>query len=171
MNADEFKQRFYPFHSKLYRIAYALLNNVDDAEDILQDTYFKLWNKRNELIAIRQPEAFCVAIVRNLCMDFLKSPKSRTANDVTEIIKIASDTTPESDLESKEKMKHIETLINKLPEKQQLVIRMRGSGDCTLEEIEIVTGESAANVRVLLSRARRTLRDMLTDKQVMKTDL
>lgn len=45
MDVDVFKQRFLPFHPKLYRIAYALLDNKADAEDILQDAYCKLWNK------------------------------------------------------------------------------------------------------------------------------
>lgn len=49
MDVDVFKQRFLPFHPKLYRIAYALLDNKADAEDILQDAYCKLWNKRDEL--------------------------------------------------------------------------------------------------------------------------
>lgn len=167
MNADEFKQQFYPFHPKLYRIAYALLNNPADAEDILQEAYYKLWNKRNELIIVKQPEAFCVTLVRNLCMDFLRSPKNRIENDEPEMLSLSSETTPESDLESKEKMEQIETLIDKLPEKQQVVIRMRGCGDCSLEEIEIATGESAANVRVLLSRARKTLKEMLMCKKIM----
>ena len=168
MNTDEFKRRFYLFHPKLYRVAYAFLNDPADAEDILQEAYSKLWEKRNELIIIKQPEAFCVTLIKNLCVDFLRSPKNRKGNDVPEMMEIASETTPESDLESKEKMEHIETLISKLPEKQQIVIRMRGSGDCTLEEIEIVTGESAANVRVLLSRARKSLREMLMGKQMME---
>lgn len=44
MDVDVFKQRFLLFHPKLYRIAYALLDNKADAEDILQDAYCKLWN-------------------------------------------------------------------------------------------------------------------------------
>jgi len=168
MNAEEFKRQFYPFHPKLYRIAYALLNNADDAEDILQETYYKLWNKRSELIAIHQPEAFCVTLIKNLCMDFLRSPKNRNNNENLEALNIASETTPESELESNQKIEIIEALINKLPEKQQIVIRMRGCSDCTLEEIEIATGESAANVRVLLSRARKAIKNMLMGKQIME---
>ena len=57
MDVDVFKQRFLPFHPKLYRIAYALLDNKADAEDIFQDAYCKLWNKRDELGDIQNPEA------------------------------------------------------------------------------------------------------------------
>lgn len=168
MDADEFKQRFYPFHPKLYRIACALLNNTNDAEDVLQDLYCKLWSKRSELTAIHHPEAFCVTLVKNLCMDFLRSPKNRASAHVPEEVpETISEHTPAHDLESKEEMRCIERLIDTLPAKQQVVIRMRGCGDCTLEEIETVTGETAANVRVLLSRARKTLKEMLINKQIM----
>jgi RNA polymerase sigma-70 factor (ECF subfamily) len=162
MNAEEFKRLYYPFHPKLYRIAFALLNNADDAEDILQDAYLKLWSKRTEIPNILQPEAFCVRLVKNLCLDFLRAPASRKSNEPIESVKTTTGTTPEKDLESKEKVRQLETLIDQLPEKQRIVIRMRGCGDCSLEEIEAATGESAANVRVLLSRARKTLKNMLT---------
>lgn len=168
MNAEEFKQQFYPFHSKLYRIAYALLKNTGDAEDILQDAYYKLWNKRSELITVQQPEAFCITLVKNLCMDFLRSPRNRRDNDGIETWMLTSEVTPESELESKEKIGLIESLIAQLPEKQQVVIRLRGSGACSLEEIEAATGESAINVRVLLSRARKTLKEMLMSKQIIE---
>ena len=49
MNAQEFKRRFMPFHRLLYRVAFHLTGNVQNAEDLLQDTYLKLWQKRNEL--------------------------------------------------------------------------------------------------------------------------
>ena len=161
MNAEEFKRIYYPFHPKLYRIAFALLNNAADAEDILQDTYYKLWSKRDELSDILQPEAFSVRLLKNLCLDFLRAPGNRTDGESTEITHMTADTTPQSELESKEKIKQIETLIEQLPEKQRIVIQMRGCGDCSIEEIEAATGESAANVRVLLSRARKTLRNRL----------
>jgi len=163
MNAEEFKRLYYPFHPKLYRIAYALLNNADDAEDVLQDTYYKLWSKRTELINILQPEAFCVRLIKNLCLDFLRAPESRKSDEPVEFIQMTTETTPDKELESKEKIRQLETLIEQLPEKQRIVIQMRGCGDCSLEEIEAATGESAANVRVLLSRARKTLKDRLAN--------
>ena len=164
MTAEEFKRIYYPFHPKLYRIAFTLLNNADDSEDIIQDTYCKLWSKRDELKNILQPEAFCVRLVKNLCLDFLKAPKNRPDNESVEIINITTGITPDKELEDKEKIQQIEALIERLPEKQRIVMQMRGCGDCSLEEIEIVTGESAVNVRVLLSRARKTLKNMLINR-------
>jgi RNA polymerase sigma-70 factor (ECF subfamily) len=164
MNSAEFVSVYYPFHPKLFRIAFALLNNAADAEDMLQETYVKLWSRRTELTDILHPEAFSISLLKNLCLDFLRTPRNKATNDFTEIMTLPADTTPENELESKEKIRHIEALIDQLPEKQRIVIRMRGCGDCSLEEIETATGESAANVRVLLSRARKTLKSMIIQK-------
>ena len=54
-------------------------------------------------------------------------------------------------------------LMQRLPEKQRRVLELRGYADCSLEEIERIMGETTANVRVLLSRARNTLRMKITN--------
>ncbi|MDR2119887.1 MAG: RNA polymerase sigma factor [Tannerella sp.] len=164
MDAKEFMTRFYPFHPRLYRVACALLDNPDDAEDILQDAYCRLWNMRNELSELRRPEGFCVTLIRNLCIDFMRSPSRRRTDDETDdSLQIGTDTTPESEFLSDESVRRIETLICRLPEKQRIAMQMRACGECTSEEIEAATGENAANVRVLLSRARKTLREWLNN--------
>ena len=83
MDVENFKRLFLPLHPKLFRIAYALVENKADAEDILQDAYYKLWSRRNELTDIQNPEAFCVTLVKNLCLDFLRSPRMRTWRSAT----------------------------------------------------------------------------------------
>ena len=81
MTAEDFKRRFLPFHPKLYRIAFALVGNSDDAEDILQEAYSKLWMKREELEVVQNPEAFCVTLIKNVCLDYLRSPRANRHED------------------------------------------------------------------------------------------
>ena len=125
MDVDVFKQRFLPFHPKLYRIAYALLDNKADAEDILQDAYCKLWNKRDELGDIQNPEAFSITLVKNLCLDFLRSPKAsrRDNEEALDTVLLTTDSSPEKELEEKEDIRRIQELIEQLPENQRQVIR------------------------------------------------
>ena len=66
MNAQEFKQRFMPFHRLLYRVAFHLTGNVQDAEDLLQDTYLKLWQKRDDIREEAVNQAYLVTLMRNL---------------------------------------------------------------------------------------------------------
>ena len=91
MDVESFKRLFLPLHPKLFRIAYALVENKANAEDILQDAYYKLWCRRNELADVRNPEAFCVTLVKNLCLDFLRSPRTgRHDEDVTEAVTLST---------------------------------------------------------------------------------
>lgn len=53
----------------------------------------------------------------------------------------------------------IQRLINSLPAKQRRILRLRSIEGCSQEETEAITGLSAANVRVLLSRARKFIRE------------
>lgn len=49
MDAESFKNEFLPYHRKLYSVAYRLLENAADAEDLVQEAYLKLWDKREGL--------------------------------------------------------------------------------------------------------------------------
>ena len=159
MTAGEFKQAYFSLHPKLYRVAYAILKNAEDAEDIIQDAYCKLWDSHEKLADVRNPEAYCVTLVKHLCMDSLRSPKT-VLNDynIEEYDFPDYSANAENEMESKETITKIKSIINSLPEKQQKVLNLRGFAGCSLEEIETITGESAVNIRVLLSRARNTLR-------------
>lgn len=160
MDVESFKRLFLPLHPKLFRIAYALVENKSDAEDILQDAYYKLWSRRNELADVRKPEAFCVTLVKNLCLDFLRSPRAgRHDEDVTEAVTLSTDSSPDKELEMQDKVEQVRHLINRLPENQRQVLRLRGIEDCSIDEIEQITGLSAVNIRVLLSRARKIIRE------------
>ena len=108
MTAEDFKRRFLPFHPKLYRIAFALVGNSDDAEDILQEAYSKLWMKREELEVVQNPEAFCVTLIKNVCLDYLRSPRAnRHEEDITEAYQLSTDSSPERKAEEKEKEKYV----------------------------------------------------------------
>lgn len=166
MDADVFKRLFLPFHPKLYRIAYALLGDQADAEDILQEAYCKLWCKRDELEHIQNPEAFSVTIVKNLCLDFLRSSAAvhRNEEEPLENVWMADSSSPDKELEKKEKIRFVRRLIERLPENQRQVIRLRGIEERSFEEIGEITGLSPSNVRVLLSRARKWIREKLENR-------
>ena len=159
MTAAYFKQAYYSLHPKLYRVAYAILKNTQDAEDILQDAYCKLWDDRHKLVDIQNKEAYCVTLVKNFCLDFLRSPKTALYQETIDDYDFPDHTSnAETDLISKEAIEKIKTLISRLPEKQKRILDLRIFAGCSQGEIEQITGESPENVRVILSRARNTLR-------------
>ncbi len=159
VDAENFKKQFLSFHPKLYRIAFALVNNKNDAEDLLQEAYCKLWNMRTELTSINNPEAFSVTLVKNLCLDYLRSARANRYEEQIKEVNIAFDSNPEKELEGEDEIAQIKELIERLPENQKQVLKLRGLSDCSMEEIEEITGFTAANIRTLLSRARKVIRE------------
>ena len=162
MTAAYFKQVYFSLHPKLYRVAYAILKNAEDAEDILQDAYCKLWDERNKLVDIQKPEAYCVTLIKNLCMDFFRSTKMALYEHNIEDYDVPDFSyNVENEMINKETVEKIKSLLLHLPEKQQRVIDLRAFAGCSSEEIQKITGESPENVRLLLSRARNTLKSKL----------
>ena len=158
MDAESFKKMFLPCHAKLYSVAYRLLENASDAEDVLQEAYLKLWSKRGELTVISNPEAFAVAMVKNMCFDLLRSGKylsSRQHQPLSE----AQNVLPAESSEARDDVQVVKRIIARLPVQQQLVVTLRDVKGCSYEEVERVTGLSSVNVRVLLSRARKKIRE------------
>lgn len=158
MDVEDFKRLFLPCHPKLYQIAFALLENRADAEDMVQEAYGKLWKKRNELPSIRNPEAFAVTLIRNLCLDYLRTPKIRRTQEEIGRLNLPGTASSDAEMDRSEELRLIAQLIDRLPRNQRQVIRLRGIEACSLEEIEAITGLSGANVRTLLCRARKTIR-------------
>lgn len=158
MDAESFKKEFLPYHRKLYFIAYKLLENAADAEDMVQEAYLKLWDKRDGLAVISNPEAFSVALIRNMCLDLLRSGKYAQSRQTVELNAVTG-VQPADNLELRDEVRQVKHIIARLPEQQQRIVTLRDVKGCSYEEIERVTGLNAVNVRVLLSRARKKIRE------------
>ena len=157
MDAESFKRMFLPCHAKLYGVACRLLDNAEDAEE----AYLKLWSKRGELTLISNPEAFAVTLVKNMCFDLLRSGKylfDRQHLPLTE----AQNALPADGRDAKDDAQLVRMLIARLPQQQRMVMMLRDVKGCSYEEVERLTGLNAVNVRVLLSRARKKIREEFT---------
>ena len=154
MTALEFKQRFMPFHRLLYRVAYHLTGNAQDAEDLLQDTYLKLWMKRDDLPPDAQTEAYLIILMRNLYRD-QRRLKSNIVHETYEPDK--SYEPYEEEEEALDNRAELQELIERLPDKQRAVMKAHIVEDKTYEEIQRDTGLSNGNIRVIISRAKQTI--------------
>ena len=66
MNKETFKQTYLPLSASMYRTAYRILGNPEDAEDMVQEAYMKLWKQRDTLDGILDARAYAVTSVKNL---------------------------------------------------------------------------------------------------------
>lgn len=166
MDANDFKKQFLPYQRRLYRAAFQLTGNAQDAEDIVQEAYLKLWKRRNELPPnIINMEAYCITLIKNLCYDTLRASHLDEDGRLPEELNIANGTNVADEIDARDEANQVMKLIDGLPQQQRQVILMRDVDDRPYEEIEETTGLSAVNVRVLLSRARKKIREQF--KEIM----
>ena len=160
MDANDFKRKFLPYHRKLYRAAFHLMGNAQDAEDMVQEAYLKLWKRRDELPTdIANLEAYSVTLVKHVCHDALRLAHLEEDGCPPEELPIAGNTNVAHEVELKDEARQVMTLIDQLPDQQRQIMQMRDVEDLPYEEIEKATGLTSVNIRVLLSRARKKIRE------------
>ncbi len=162
MSPDQFKMMVLPMQKKMYSYSYRLLGNVEDAKDAVQEVVIKLWNRRETLEEYRSLEAFTMRITRNHCLDKIKAKKPETREEKDLPQKEADGNSPDDLLERKETESRIKKIIKSLPENQQSVIYLRDIEGYDFEEMEEILNINVNNLRVLLSRARKSVRKSLS---------
>jgi len=162
MKSSEFKLLVMPYSSRLYRMAFRLMSNREEAEDIVQEVYVKLWGMRNELNKYNSIEALAIRITRNLCLDHLRRRKVNLDAMKAERLKEESHSiSPAESLEKKEEAEMIHTLIAALPEPQRSLVHLRHLEGKEYEEISEMVNMNVNAIRVSISRARKQMREML----------
>ena len=71
METAEFKQRMMPYAGQMYEVAFSILKKPSDAEDVVQDIFLKMWEKRRSMASIANLMAYVLSAVRNKSLDML----------------------------------------------------------------------------------------------------
>lgn len=158
MELETFKSTVLPLRDKLLKYSVKLTDDGADAEDIVQEAFLKLWYIRDRLNGYQSVEALSVQVVKNLCLDKLRSKRMDRMPENSESI-LADTVTPEQMLEQHDAVAIIGRLIQQLPTLQQCIIRMKDVEGYELSEIAQITGTQIESVRVNLSRARKKVRE------------
>ena len=155
MTAEQFNKRFVSLYPKLFAVAMANTGNRDDAKDIMQSLYLKLWEKRDQLGNIDNDIGYCRSALDNLCRDRWRS-KSMEPEWATENEDVACEFP--IGVEAEDIREKLEIFISRLPDKPRRIMTMRMFGATTDEIIE-ATGLSVENVRTILSRTRQLVKE------------
>lgn len=158
MELETFKSTVLPLRDKLLKYSVKLTDDGADAEDIVQEAFLKLWYIRDRLDGYQSVEALSVQVVKNLCLDKLRSKRMDRMPENSESI-LVDTVTPDQLLEQHDAVAIIGRLIQQLPTLQQCIIRMKDVEGYELSEIAQITGTQIESVRVNLSRARKKVRE------------
>lgn len=154
---EKFDEIWLPLSGRFYRVAYHLLESEQDAEDAVQELYLKLWSGREDMVRILNPVAFGTAMLKNICIDRIRKRMVRQTEALDTAVS-RKEAPPDGAVEHKETLRYLLAEMEKLPQRQRDILRMRAIDGLEYGEIARRTGLSEVHVRVLLSMARKTLR-------------
>lgn len=150
---------------RLYSLAVRLLGERSAAEDVVQDTFIKLWQHLESLEAERVMP-WLLRVTRNACLDQLRRAKHRNtwlAVGGGEIEGI-TETVPEHDLERSELKDALNEAVADLKEPYRSLILLRDVQGHSYRDVGQTLDLSESQVKVYLHRARRMLRHQLREQ-------
>lgn len=160
MSLEAFKIRVLPVKDKLYRFAFRFLKDEDEARDIVQEVFIKVWNKQDQMDQVENMEAWCMQVTRNLSLDRLKSKQYKYTDSMKDDFDVSSGgETPYRFVETNDTMTNINNMISNLPEKQRQVILLRDVEGYSYKEIADIMEIDMNQVKVNLFRARKAVKD------------
>lgn len=164
MTTEEFKQNVLPVKDKIYRLAKRILNDIEDSEDVVQEVFYRLWSRKDEIAAYKSIEAFAMVVTKNMCLDKVKA-KGYYKDELSEWNAPVDYRNPERIAEIEDDVRSVHQIMGQLPEQQRMIVQMRDVEGMEYEEIAEIMQMNLNALRVSLSRARKTIRDRITKKQ------
>lgn len=162
MNQAEFLNIIVPFKDKIFRLAKRLLISTEEAEDATQEVLLKLWKNKEQMENYKNVEAFSMTMTKNYCLDKLKSKHAQNLKIVHSNYK-DENVSLQKQIELNDSISWVGKIIENLPEQQRIVIQLRDIEQYDLDEIANMLEMNNTAVRVTLSRARKTIREKLTN--------
>jgi RNA polymerase sigma-70 factor (ECF subfamily) len=165
MNTQEFQIQVYPLKNKLFRFAKRILDQTEEAEDVVQDVFIRLWNRRDTLAEYRSIEALAMTTTKNMCFDRIKKKKYPVEN-FDDHRGFLENIPMETKADYSEEMHRIRQAMEELPEQQKMIVHLRDVEGYEFEDIAAIMDMNENAIRVNLSRARKKLREALTDRRI-----
>jgi len=160
MKQVSFRNDILPLKNELYRLALRITLNPAEAEDVVQETLIKVWNRRESWAEIDSLEAFCLTICRNLALDKMKrmDNQAQALDDTHDPPASDRSANPEERAVQRDRIELVRKLIAQLPEKQRSCMQLRDIEGKSYKDIAQVLSISEEQVKVNIFRARQTIR-------------
>src|SRR5258706_1000245 len=162
MNIEAFQNRVLPAKNKLFRFALRFLGNEEEAKDVVQEVFIRVWNGREQMNEVQNWEAWCMRITKNLSLDRIRTLARKQTHPLETGYDVRQETlSPHESTEIQESMNRVSQFIAALPEKQRQVIHLRDVEGYTYNEICEILELDMNQVKVNLFRARNAVREKL----------
>jgi RNA polymerase sigma factor (sigma-70 family) len=146
------------YADNVYRFIVKNLRHEDDARDVVQSAFEKLWIHRGEVDAVKS-KSYLFTVAYNQMIDHIRKVKR------IQLKESFSETTEVSDRPVNNLKKILEQALNTLSETQKSLVLLKDYEGYSYEEIGTITGLSESQVKVYLHRARIQLKNYLVSPQ------
>ena len=159
---DQFAEKYQQFFPRVFAYVYGRVYNVHQAEDLVSEVFERAFLKMDSL---RNDEAFATwlfTIARNLVTSQARKRGRETivAPDILKSV-VATSISVENEVLVREEVAAVVKCLKKFPQREQDIVSLKFDAELTNGQIARVMGLSEANVRVILFRTLRKLREML----------
>ncbi len=158
MKKVSFRNDVLPLKNQLFRLALRITLSREEAEDIVQDTMIKVWDKRYEWSNIDSIEAYSLRICRNLSLDRLKKRDNQNDSFEEEQLDTVHTFTPQDRLIDQDRLRVVKEIVDSLPEKQRSCMQLRDFEGKQYKEIADILGITEEQVKVNIFRARQVVK-------------
>ena len=161
MKKISFRTDVLPLKNELFRLALRITLNREDAEDVVQETMIRVWNRRDQWEQIESIEAFCTTICRNLALDKTKRASNQDAsldNEGHDAPDHSYSANPEEQAVQRDRVERVRRLMDLLPEKQRTCMQLRDVEGKAYKEIATLLDITEQQVKINIFRARQTIK-------------
>jgi RNA polymerase sigma-70 factor (ECF subfamily) len=164
--AGEFRRLYDTTFPILFRIAYRIANSKEAAEDLCQDSFFRLHEKNMVFPNPEEAKYWLIRVVKNTALNYAKrKERERKAYQRAFREDHRKEETGEGLLVKKEIKAEVQEALNKLPENLRMALILKEYADMNYKEIGKVLKISDGNVKVRVFRARERLAALLNGLQ------
>lgn len=168
MDENAFKKILQDNRDRVFSYSVYCLRDRDEAEDVTQDAFLRLWRKRDDVDPERV-EAWLIRVAHNLCIDrirrrrtarvHLDGPEMKRA--VEDAVKAAQARGPDRDLQREQTRALLLEAMGGLRDETRSAVIMHYFQDMRIEDIARVLEQKTGTIKVRLHRARKALRTIL----------
>lgn len=158
-NNDVLSVIYKKYWQMMYLAAYNLVHDKEISEDIVQDIFVNLWNKRDNILISTSLQSYLYTSTIYKVYDFFRKDKKMIKVDLLEDFnENIQSFTPETKILHEELIQHIESLIDQLPEKCRVVFKLSREEELTNKEIAVKLNISQRTVEGHITKALSILR-------------
>ena len=161
MNQETFLHTLLPMQPAMQLTAERMLHSASDAEDIVQDVFLELWEKRDKLRHVLSLEAYAMQTVKHRCVSLLRRQRDVAVDDIERLGDFSDQEVNAECARREEQSAQLDRMMEKLPERQREAVRLRYIEQLSTEEIQQRMGMTSTHVYATLSRAVSALKSMV----------